>query len=74
MKIIVKTPVTYICGECGHGMYYINNTNGRIAGKDQDIVKCINYECRNKGKVVEIPLNIIEVEPKCVQHEAGKVL
>lgn len=73
MQVIIKLNAYYLCGLCKYQMLYLNgtkeeNTSGVI------IAKCINAECENKGKVIKIHPQIIEVEPEsCASREIGEV-
>jgi hypothetical protein len=67
----MKPTARYLCGNCKHEIFYIFGTKEEMIS-GVVIGKCINSECKNKGKVVKINPQIIEVE-ECVKQEAGKV-
>jgi hypothetical protein len=63
MQVIIKQNAYYLCGSCKCQLYYLNGTREEsISGIT--IAKCINAECKNKGKVVKIHPQIIEIEPE----------
>lgn len=71
MQLIIIPAATILCGECYCQVYYNNESSVSRTNGDR-IVKCINPECKNKGKLVKVPAQIIEVE-ECVQQEAGNI-
>lgn len=75
MRVIIKPTARYLCGNCTCELYYIYGTNKEMSSGTV-IGKCVNPECENKGKIVKIHPQVVEVEPEiesCVQQEVGKV-
>lgn len=63
MQVIIKPNAYYLCGLCKCQLYFLHGTK-KEAISGVTIVKCINAECENKGKVVKIHPQIVEVEPE----------